>query len=100
MLKREVLRRPSNSGPWLIGALLVGVAGAGLVAVAAERRVSKMFGESKYDVARHEVDDIASRGVDPWGNPYRIYPGRDGVVVHSLGEDGVPNTTDDLWSNR
>jgi hypothetical protein len=96
MLKREVLPRPSGAAPWLIGAILVGVVGAGAV----QHRVSKMFGESKYEVARHTVDDIAARGVDPWGNAYRIYSSRGGVVVHSLGEDGVPNTVDDLWSNR
>lgn len=79
--------------PWLIGALVVGALGAWTV----ERRVSNMFGESKYDVARHAVDDIASRGLDPWGNAYRIYPGRGGVIVQSLGEDGVANTADDLW---
>jgi hypothetical protein len=99
MLKREVLPRPAQTWPLLCGALVasfVGIVGAFL----AERRVSKMFGESKYEVAAHAVNDIAERGVDPWGNAYRIYPGRNGVVVHSLGEDGLPNTADDLWSNR
>jgi hypothetical protein len=95
MLKREVLPRPVRSAPWLIGALLAGVVGAGLV----ERRVSRILGESKVEVARQTVNDLATRGVDPWGNAYRIYPGRGGVVVHSLGEDGVADTADDLWSN-
>ena len=99
MLKREVLRRPSRSAPWLIGALAVGSVGC-LGAWAINQRVAKMFGESKYDVARHAVDDIAARGVDPWGNAYRIYPGRDGVVVQSVGEDGTPDTSDDIWSNQ
>ena len=100
MLKREVLRRPSGSAPWLIGTLFGALFVGGLGAWMVNQRVSKMFGESKYDVARHTVDDIAARGLDPWGNAYRIYQGRGGVVVHSLGEDGVPNTTDDLWSNQ
>ena len=97
MFKREVVK-PSSSmiGQLIVGATVVGV----LAAFVAEERMSKMFGESKYDVARQTVDDIAARGLDPWGNAYRIYPGQNGVVVQSFGEDGTPNTADDLWSNQ
>lgn len=96
MLKREVLPRPSRAAPWLIGSVLVGVITAGAV----ERRVTKMFGESKVEIARRTIDDIAARGVDPWGNAYQIHPGQNGVVVQSFGEDGVSNTADDLRSHR
>jgi hypothetical protein len=36
---------------------------------------------------------------DPWGSPYEMRCGRRGVVVHSLGEDRIANTSDDLWSS-
>jgi hypothetical protein len=39
--------------------------------------------------------------VDPWGNDYRMYCGtHGGVIVHSLGEDGLAGTDDDIWTNR
>jgi hypothetical protein len=43
-------------------------------------------------MAHHDVKD-------PWGSPYELYCGTDGIIVHSRGEDALPSTADDLWSN-
>jgi hypothetical protein len=102
MLRREVLSRPSRLGRLVAAAVLVGIGGAAYV----NHIVVTEFGESKSEVARYRAKEIAKRGCyvgaehDPWGEQYRVYCGRYGVVVQSLGEDGVSLTADDIWSNR
>jgi hypothetical protein len=102
MLMREVLPRPSRVGHLVAAAVLLGIAGAAYV----NHIIMEEFGESKSEVAKWRAREIANRGCtaesehDPWGEPYRMYCGRFGVVVQSPGEDGAPFTSDDIWSNR
>lgn len=39
---------------------------------------------------------------DPWGGDYRhvCLPGKPSLVVWSAGEDRIPGTADDIWSDR
>ena len=102
MLRREVLGRPSRAGHLAAAAVMVGIAGAAAV----NHIVVRELGESKATVARYRVAELAKRGCaqvaehDPWGERYRVYCGRYGVVVQSLGEDGVSLSAEDIWSNR
>lgn len=51
------------------------------------------------------LDDLAeymdsTQTRDPWGQPYRMYCTTGLLIVASSGEDRIPNTADDRWSNR
>lgn len=102
MLRREILPRPSRVAHALAGAVVLGILGASFV----NHMIVRELGEPKSEVARYRAKELAKRGCgapaehDPWGELYRVYCGRGGVIVQSLGEDGQPLTTDDVWSNR
>lgn len=56
--------------------------------------------------ARFAVADLANgpcnhhRWIDPWGMPFVVYCGEHSNVAQSFGPDLIPNTSDDIWSNR
>jgi len=40
------------------------------------------------------------RTTDPWGQRYRMFCSGGLLIVASSGEDRIPNTADDRWSNQ
>lgn len=56
--------------------------------------------------AMRAVDDLARRKctqrrwIDPWGMSYAVYCGHGINIAQSFGPDRIPNTSDDIWSNR
>lgn len=123
-MKREVVAPPlSMFGNLILGAFMVGV----LASVSFAPRVMKICGESKVDVAKLTAARFANEAFprwrrerggcppsiadlarymerrpvfDPWGEPYRMSCNDNAILVWSHGEDRIPNTTDDIWSNR
>lgn len=47
-----------------------------------------------------EYMDTTTTTNDPWGHRYRMTCTDGLLIVASSGEDGIPNTADDRWSNR
>lgn len=128
MLRREVACRVPDRVGVILSLVIVGIGATVATGLMIGPRRTACFGESKTDVASATVKKYAYEAypswvlshptedcpphlfalneymnnkdiLDPWGTSYELYCGARGIIVHSLGEDSVRNTADDIWSN-